>query len=340
MVDDQPPSWVHLLTLMVHGPALGMGMGTAAEPTVRGAIRSRPAPEDAVGFGWVGYARQAPPVFTGMRPGVDDHLNGPPLRVWRDGAKIRIEEPDGRPNLIVGDELCWRFDAEHDTPVVSATAGVRYAGSGTHLLGRREPREFADFDFTRPNGPVGETTFLGRRAWTVELAPPRRKPHPMQLVVDAETGLVLQQRNDGLGSVDEWVEFVVGEHLDEQLFAWAGEARTEDDEQAAQLAEHEADMARRQDWFIANVAALPIAVELTLPVHVHAYDDSGGFQASLGERHHGSLARRPHSDAAWELGWSDDATFWSDERWDWAVSLRDQLTPTGLEALKRQLRSR
>jgi hypothetical protein len=335
MVDDQAPSWVHLLTLMVHGP----GIGTDPEPTVRGAIRSRPAAGQAPGFGWVAYAGQAPPVFTGMRHGVDDYSDAPPLRVWRDGSNIRIEEPDGRPNVIVGDELCWRFDPEHDTPVVSASVGVRYDGSGTHLLCRREPREFADFDFTRPMGPVGETTFLGRRAWTVELAPPRHKPHPIQLVVDAETGLILQQRNDGFGSVDEWVEFVVGERLDEHLFRWEGDARTDDDEQAALHVQHETDMLRRHEWFVANVARLPITVELALNVHVHQYDDTGAFQASLGERHQGSLARRPHRDTAWELGWSDDTTFWSDDRWDWAVSLRDQITPGGLEALQRQLGS-
>jgi hypothetical protein len=335
MADDQAPSWVHLLTLMVHGP----GTGTDTEPTVRGAIRSRPAPGHAAGFGWVGYAGHAPPVFTGMRHDVD--LNAPPLRVWRDGSKIRVEEPDGRPNVIVGDELCWRFDAEHDTPVVSTTAGVRYEGSGTHLLCRREPREFADFDFTRPTGPVGETTFLGRRAWTVELAPPRRKPHPMQLVVDAETGLVLQQRNDGFGSVDEWVEFVVGEHLDEHLFTWVGDARTDHDQQSALQAEHEADIARRRDWFVTNVAPAPIRVELGLQVHVHEYDDAtGAFQASLGERHGGMLARRPRTDTAWELGWSDVTTHWSDDSWDWAVTVApDSLSPHALEALKRQLGS-
>jgi len=327
---------VHLLTLMVHGP----DTGTGPEPAVRGAIRSRPAPGQAAAFGWVAYAGQSPPVFTGVRSGVGDYSDAPPLRVWRDGAKIRVEEPNGRPNVIVGGQLCWRFDAEHDTPVVSSSDGVRYEGSGTHLLCRREPREFADFDFTRPTGPVGETTFLGRRAWTVELAPPRRKPYPIQLVVDAETGLILQQRNDGFGSVDEWVEFVVGERLDEQLFAWVGEVRTDDDQQAALQAEHEAEIAQRKDWFVANVAPVPITVELTLTVQVHEYDDdTGAFQARLGERHRGSLARRPHGAAAWDLRWSDGASYWSDDQWDWAVSLPDHLTPRGLEALRQQLRS-
>ncbi len=123
---------------------------------------------------------------------------------------------------------------------------VHYAFTGTDLLARRDLGDFAGDDFTRPTGPVGATTFLGRTAWTVELAPPDHKPFPLQLVVDAETGLILQQRNDGFGSVDEWIEFVVGEPIPPDLFVWDGPARTVHDEQVRMHAAHEADDAPAQ----------------------------------------------------------------------------------------------
>jgi hypothetical protein len=324
--------WVQLLTLMVDGPD--------PEPTIRGAIRSFDGTDEGRGhFGFASSGGEPGPVFAGVRAGLRDKQWAlrAPIRVWRDGDRMRIEEPDGRPNLIVGDELCWQFDRDHDEPVSSPARVVRYAGGGTELLSRRDAQEFSGDDFTRPTGPVRETTFLGRRAWTVELAPPQHKPHPLQLVVDADTGIVLQQRNDGFGSVDEWVEFVLGEHLEPCLFSWDGPSRSHRDEQADRDAEHEADTARRRAWFEANVAALPIRLELDASTWVHEYDESGAFQASIGASPLGMLARRPRSCTPWELGWSDVQHRWTDDTWDWALSLgAEKLAPDTLDAFKRQ----
>jgi len=332
--DSTPPSWVALLTLMVHGPD--------PEPTVRGAIRSWPGDDESAGyFGWTATAGDPLPVFTGVRPdSTDQRAAVRPIRVWRDGERIRIEEPDGAVNLIVGDDTCWQFDREHDTPIASPRTAVRYAGSGTELLTRREPAAFVGDDFTRPIGPVGATTFLGRPAWTVELAPPRHKPHPVQLVVDSGTGLVLQQRNDGFGSVDEWVEFIVGEPLDPALFAWAGRTRSAESQRAEWDAQHDADLAERHQWFSANVTNSPLRVEVNLRPFVHEYDElTGAFQASLGENHGGILARRPRSSEPWDLGWSETQHRWSTRRWDWALTFYGDQQPTAssVEALKQQL---
>jgi hypothetical protein len=337
-VDDtnsppEPPSWVALLTLMVHAPD--------PEPTLRGAIRSWPGEDErAQAYGWTAFAGEPLPVFTGIRPTVDEQkAAAQPIRVWRDGQRLRIEEPDGTINLIVGDTTCWQFDRDHDAPLASSGTALRYAGSGTELLTRREPDAFTGDDFTRPTGPVGATTFLGRPAWTVELAPPPHKPHPLQLVVDAETGIVLQQRNDGFGTVDEWVEFVVGDHLDPALFSWDGPARSAEDQRAEMNAELAADEAQRRRWFTDNVTELPLRVELSFAVLVHEYDDTtGAFQASLGDGHIGMLARRPRSDEPWDLHWAETQHRWQTTRWDWALTFyQDQPTPDGIEALKRQL---
>ncbi|HZE48712.1 MAG TPA: hypothetical protein VE074_04070, partial [Jatrophihabitantaceae bacterium] len=189
-------------------------------------------------------------------------------------------------------------------------------------------------------GPVGATTFLGRTAWTVELAPPRHKPHPIQLVVDSETGLVLQQRNDGFGSVDEWAEFVVGEPLDPALFTWVGPTRSAEDQHAERQARHDADLAARRQWFSDNVTRSPLRVEFAITPFIHEYDErTGSFQARLGEFRGGMLARRPRSSEPWDLGWSETQHRWSTARWDWALTFYGDQQPTAssVEALKQQL---
>jgi len=278
-----------------------------------------------------------------MRPGVTGQETVEPIRVWRDQHRLRIEEPDGRINLIVGDTTCWQFDRDHETPLASPRHALRYAGNGTELLTRRDPNEFTGHDFTRPTGPVAATTFLGRPAWSVELAPPEHKPHPLQLVVDAETGIVLQQRNDGFSTADEWVELVVGDSIDPALFTWDGPVRSaaglQAEHEAEHQSEHQADLQRRRRWFAEHVTSTPLRVELDLAVLVHVYDEtSGAFEASLGERHLGSLARRPHSDEPWELHWHEAGHRWSTARWDWALSFPgDQPSKDSVERIKRHL---
>ncbi|MEO7261525.1 MAG: hypothetical protein ABI047_09770 [Jatrophihabitantaceae bacterium] len=349
-------SWVGLLTLMVDGPDL----------PVRGVIGSREGSDPSQGyFGYSVFAGQPMPVFAGFAAAEgpahlaaekpedpdgeesEDPDGEPPAdagdepvltRAWRSGRRVRLERPDGRPSLIVNEQSCWQFRGDEPVPVESPSSVVMYQGNGTQLLRRRDAGEFTGDDFTRPTGPVSSTTFLGRGAYTVELAPPAHKPFPLQLVVDAETGLVLQQRNDGFGSVDEWIEIVVGEPLDDQLFRWQGPSRSEADERAEHEQEWQADRAERADWFRANVAALPLRLELDLSVYVHVREPDGSFEASIGDSHLGALARRPSSEQDWQLGWSEVQHRWSCDGWDWALSIyQEAVTEAGLATLKQAL---
>jgi hypothetical protein len=321
---------------------------------VRGVISSREGADESQHYlSYSVFEGEPAPVFAGFASAVDaepavvpaeepEPVEEEPVltRAWRSGRRVRLERPDGRPSLIVDDERCWQFRGDDPVPVESPSRVVTYQGNGTQLLHRRDSNAFTGDDFTRPTGPVGTTTFLGRPAYTVELAPPAHKPFPIQLVVDSETGLVLQQRNDGFGSVDEWVELVVGEQLDESLFRWQGPSRSEADERAEHEREWQADLAARADWFHAFVAALPLRLELELGVHVHVHEPDGSFQASMGEGGLGMLARRPSSAADWQLGWAQVQHRWSADGWDWALSMHgDQLTEAGLAALKRALAS-
>jgi hypothetical protein len=326
-------SWVELLILMVHGP----------DPSVRGVLHSFDGTDSSRGqVGWTALGNEPWPVFAGTGIVEEDGEPEPRnrLRVWRDGRRVRICQLDGTPNLIVNEQSCWQFNPGEPVPLRSPARAVRYQVNGTGLLTRRELNDFAGNDFTRPTGPVGATTFLGRPAWTVELAPPAHKPYPMQLVVDAETGLVLQQRNDGFRSVDEWTEFVVGESLPDELFDWDGPSRSAADEQARHEAEHERMGMRRSEWFAANVAPLPLRLELEVGVWVHEYDEeTGAFQASFGDQHLGMLARRPATESGeWQLNWAEPGHRWRDERWEWAAYFYDDgITERGLAALRRQL---
>ena len=109
----------------------------------------------------------------------------------------------------------WTF-----TPGEPPAQGRRVVllGRGTHLLARPEARDVLDGDLSRPTGPPRAAARLGRPAWEVELAPREGAEHPLQVVVDAATGLVLEQRVDAVGAVDAWTELSVGDELDAALF--------------------------------------------------------------------------------------------------------------------------
>lgn len=179
-------------------------------------------------------------------------------RVWGHGPRLRVERMDGTPLMISDGQTSWRFSDEYPEPLEFVDADVRYLGDGTELLERRPATDWVGDDFTRPNGSIGTTVFLGRDAWTVELAPPSHKPFPIQIVVDRETGLWLQSRNDGAGVVHEWVEFEAGETFADSMFTYSGPVRSAEERQRQMRADHEAVANRRRDWFRANVSGAPL----------------------------------------------------------------------------------
>jgi hypothetical protein len=86
--------------------------------------------------------------------------------------------------------------------------------------GRPEDERWEGDDFTTQTGPPRNVTFLGRPAWEVELAAPAHKPFPMQIIIDAETGLLLREANKALGSFHEWIELDTHADLPDDLFTW------------------------------------------------------------------------------------------------------------------------
>ena len=309
--------WVQVLVQMVHGP----------DVSIRGIVRSVDhdnRPRNKVG--WTTIGNQVPPTLAGG--GVD----ATEIRVWRDGMRVRIEEPDGTVVLLCDGTTCWRFRPNRDLPLAAPVETLQFRGNGTDLLARRPAAHWVGDDFTHPVGPIATTLFLDRPAWTFELAPPPHESHPMQMVVDQATGLVLQQRSDGAGLMEEWVELTVGEVFDDALFVWNGAADSAEDERRRQLAEHHDRRAQRLDWFRTHVTAEPLQVAVVADVnvdYVHTFDEhTGAFEASLGRQMiTGSLARRPRSSQPWELRWAGPVHRWSTADFDWAVALHDTELP-------------
>ena len=320
------PTWTELVVLMVD---------SHDEPTLRGAIRSFDG-EDVSRRSHTSFWTEGTPLPVHARHGASA---AEPYKVWRDGLRVRLERPDGTPSLIVGDELCWQFHLDGRI-VESPVSALRYGGQGTDLLWHQAGERLFGPYARRPLGPVEATTFLGRPAWTVEVGPPPGKDFRSEWVVDADSGFLLRDHNLTMGSVDEWVELVTGEVLSAELFSWAGPVTTDQELRESQAGDHEQEMAERRQWFTSHVAALPLRLELASSVILHQWDDTGAFEASIGEHGFGSLARRPRSNDEWQLRWSQPGHRWSDQHWDWAIQLHeDQLTVEGLEAVKRQLGS-
>ena len=296
------PTWPELIMLMTFGPAQG------SEPGLRGTIHTRE-----------------------LR---GEQLHDSACRVAARGELARVEAADGHPLIIFGALQIWTFSTDPPTEYDRATAAIGWPGAE---FVRREPlSRWEGSDFTKPTGPITETTFLGRRAWEVELAPPSHKPYPLQLTVDAATGLLLRQGNRDFDTATEWLDLEVGVDLADELFSWVGATQPPPDREA----EHEADLAARRDWLARQgIDTIELMVRPRLALHV--WDDAtGAFHASLHTSLSGSVLRRPRADEPWDevdqMGWPN-LVRWSDDRWDWALAGGEELDSELIADLRRQL---
>ncbi len=193
-------------------------------------------------------------------------------------------------------------------------------------------------DFTRPTGPVTSTTFLGRDCWLVELAPPRHKPYPIQVSVDAATGLVLRSANREFGSVTEFTEVEIGADLPDELFVWDGPARSRVGVPRRAGRESRARPAARRAWLDAHgiVLELPVAPDVVL----HEWsDDTGAFGASFSAQRRGH-ARAPRRRCRCRCRATLNYPHvyrWTDSRWDWALATTRPIADEQLALVKVQL---
>lgn len=315
-------AWVEVLVTMADGPSLPL----------RGVIRKTPDTPERINFA---YAADREPVVVGV--------GGGDVRVWRDRSRMRIETPDGRPVFITDGDSAWQFGPTDEPPIRSDARRVRYLGTGSELLSNRPAHDWLGDDYTRPAGPIEDVTFLGRDCWAVDLAPGPRKAGLLRIVVDRESGAVLEQRNDTADTGVAYTEITVGEPVGDEMFTWTGPSRDFDEERRARAELARADDANRLEWFHTNVAdSLPV-VRIPLPLRVeniHTLDaGTGAFQASIAAGFvTGMLARRPRSDQPWNLRWHGDVQRWSTDEFDWATILHQaELDADTLAALQAAL---
>ena len=308
-------TWPQLVALMA--------LGNGAEPSLRGIARSRD----------VGPVEDDEPADLEIPGHGRFRLNEGRARVFKQGNLVRRERMDGRPFAIQGVESTWIWEGDAEIPTVFPRHSTFWGWPDSPLTQRRGMDDWSGDDFTQPTAPPSATRFLDRDAWQVELRPPSHKPFPLALIVDAATGLVLQQRNDGFHSVSEWEEVEFDVALPDELFVWDGESQPPPDHRA----EHEADMARRRAWLQHNGIG---EMRLPLPVELMLYEqgDDGGFHASLRAGVNGSLARRPHSDEPWDLhmNWPHMHR-WTSAGWDWWLGTDEALSEDVLNSIKVQL---
>ena len=318
------------------------------EPTLQGVIRSAGTDAEAENtMNWAVVVPHQPPLFTGdrnrVRPTPSDPNPERLLRVWRDGPRVRIEDRAGDPLLITDGTSMWEFP-DADAPAVFSTGRtIVFQGSGTHLLQRRTVPDLVALG--EPVDGIREARVLGRDAWWVTVDKPEDEQGKRELMVDAETGMILRHRDAVWGGVDEWAELTVGEPLDPSLFTHDGPTRTPADAEAARYKANRATDDKQREWFARHVTPTPLQIEIVLDlddVYVQTKNNkTGAFEASLVAsqgRGSGTLARRPHSTTPWKLRWASVDHRWSTTRWDWALTLHGlTLSDTGLAALQTQL---
>jgi hypothetical protein len=285
-----------------------------------------------------------PDVFRGVIRSVAGNGDERRVRVSRRGRLSLEEQLDATVTQIVGEEATWFRDSDRMRVHRRERRGhVDYARApigGLDVGGPRPSWErWTGTDFTRPTGPVTETEFLGRPAWAVELAPPSHKPHPLQLVVDATTGLLLRKTNRDFGTVEEWVEFELDPDLPDALFVWEGPADPVPS-RADREAEHQAEQAERSAW-LAQRGLATLRMPIECDVDLHEWDDeSGSLCADIYTTISATLIRRPQGDAAWSEPDSTHSAHswrWSDGTWDWFLATETPLAGPDLATIKTQL---
>lgn len=321
------PRWAELVVLM--------GFGDGTEDRLQGRVRVRevnPLPDD-VGEDEA-YGRVELHATLGRVAVHEDEF----AVAWS-GDRRRVASVDGRVRAIFGDTTTWLFEGDTDVPVAYDARTSSLGWSGSDFVRRLPPSRWEGTDFTRLTGPITASEHLGRRAWAFQLAPTRHKPYPLQLVVDAETGIVLRQSNHDFGSYAEWVELDMHLDLPDELFTWTGASVPASQRWRERDEEHERDLAERRAWLHAHGVVLELPVEPEVLLHEWS-DDDGTFQASFDTHASGSLLRRPRSDAPWpDTGrvHFEQSYRWSDSRWDWLLASTRPIAAEQLALLKVRL---
>ena len=291
------------------------------------------------------FGESEEPPFTGVVE-VDDRYDDEDealprtVRVHKSGARYRVETLDGELIYIQGTDRGWSFHPGSDTPGLITIDDEYTGGSYDYAIARPNPTRWRGNDFTTPTGPAVATTYLGRAAWQLEIAPPPHKPVPITLVIDAATGMQLRWGSDEFGDVFRWTDIDHDVELADGLFTWDGPfhfAYSDPDELPDDIQEmvERGDAERREK---AAALQLPdMSVRLSRSPEVFAVGDDGSFHALFDYSGYVVVERRPRSTDAWEDDDPREYETWTDGPWDWRMRLSDEIDPEQLDAIRAQL---
>jgi hypothetical protein len=282
--------------------------------------------------------------FTGIVE-VDDRYGDLPqtVRVHKSGSRYRVETLDGQLLFINGADRQWRFSPDGDMPVMITQEDDEGFGYGSYgyAIERPNPTRWRGDDFTTPTGPARPTSYLGRDAWEIELAPPPHKPAPIILTMDAATGMRMRWHSGRFGDVFRWTDIDHGVMHAEELFDWTGDyawAATFDDDTPDDLREViERDRHERAEQ-LAALRMPDLQVELTAHPELGVVEDDGSAHLSYDLEGFIVVERRPHSDAPWDHGvFPGESIEWSEGDVDWYVRVLDGVGSDQLAVIRAQL---
>ncbi|MBF6326350.1 hypothetical protein [Nocardia cyriacigeorgica] len=312
-------TWLEVLTALT----------TVPEVPLHGSVREVRTDGDAelAGFGWAAMSDQMLiPVGDGCQ-------------VWRRGERLRVEREDGGPIFITDGTRAWDFTVDAQRPRTGPLDRVHYLGPNQFLVQRRSAADWQGNDFTRPAGDVEEVEFAGRRCWTVELAPPPGKPHPLRIWVDVESGQMLGFHSEAAGRGARFVDLVVGADVHDDLFRWDGPVYTPQQYQQMLQDKHAAVQGEQAGWFADTVTSASLTARVPVdftPESVPFRDpDTGAFDAHSRRT---LLSRRPRTAEGWTPRWGPVHYVWSTPHWDWAAAVIDaDLDDDAVTQLQQQL---
>lgn len=154
-------------------------------------------------------------------PFVPWSLVSPARRVLLDGRRVRVEDVDGTPLWILGDEDVWDFTEDPACPVTTGRRYAHFLGPGAELV-MRTPGLLPHLDEFFGGGTVTRETLRGHEAWVVTGTV---NGDAARLTVDVGTGVPL-----AVSAVDddwsaELLDVDLPGHGEPGLFFWDGRRR-------------------------------------------------------------------------------------------------------------------
>ncbi|MDJ0770666.1 MAG: hypothetical protein QNJ12_17870 [Ilumatobacter sp.] len=259
------------------------------------------------------------------------------LRFWfRHPDSWRIEDGDGV-RYVRRDETVWFRDGQGR--MQRLTGGMNWSGPGDprQLLSGRDLVDSltSSNDYSVPSGPPTAAVVGGRAGWRVVLEPPPLKHHPLAVVVDDETGVVLEMRSTVLDAHTTLIGFLPDADIDDARFEYDGPIATDWEDERRHRREVDR-LGREREWPAPRY--WPPGVELDL---LDADDSTGAFIGFLhGVSSVAVFARwpaggEPHP-ALDSYSESHHVHRWTADGFDWALAVAQ---PFGDDDLRRLIGS-